>query len=126
MSLVRFNHEVKVALNRKSSLRDRRWAIWRCCYSLAGLVSGVTTEQVYDAISRKVGFSNKKQPKEHEFPSEEMILESMGIILQVRFRMLENLSTYRIKRSKQKLLGCRHPQSVCFDKSDVFKYIEEA
>jgi len=126
MSDIRFCHEVKVALNKNSPLRDRRWAIWRCSYSIACLVGHIAAKDVYKLISEKVGFSNIKNLTQELMPTEEQILKAIGILVHVRFRLLERLFRYQMKRKKLKHISKRFPVLIALNMELLIKFVNKS
>ena len=104
----RFGKEVRVALDLESPIRDRRWAVWRCSYCISVLSKAAHTK-VYDELAAKVGFSSKRDPEEYEMPTNKQILDTIGILIHVRFLLLEKLRQYELERSKKKRSGHRFP-----------------
>lgn len=103
-SVFHFNREVRKALDTNCSLKDRRWAIWRCSYCIGSLCHAETKE-VYEQLADKVGFNKDRNPSTERMPSEDQILNAIGILVHLRFRLLEGLRSYQIERVANKRSG---------------------
>lgn len=121
----RFSKEIIVALCLDRPIRDRRWAIWRCTYCVAQ-IARCDVDEVYHHLADCIGFNRDKKPVKERMPSNDQILKAAGVLIHVRFRLLEKLRSYERKRKSMKLKGKRFPVIEFSQKEFVLAEIERA
>lgn len=122
----RFHHQIKVAVDPNKPLKIRRWAIWRCSSLISNLTLCISTKEVYSLVSKKIGFCSDKDPSTNRLPSEEQIIKSMLLLIQIRFRVTHILRLYENNRRKVKTQGKRFPVLTAFQKEDVASIINSS